>query len=181
VAGAVLHYQSGRAVGGVVVHRLGPTPANTPTDITGQFAFSNLGAGPWTIEPRKTGGDNGAITALDASLVLRDVAGTGPLGLLEALACDVNGDGGLDVADAVLIVSRRVGLIAQFPVAEACSSDWYFYPFPTPVPGQSITYPNPAAVPCRAGSIAYNPLSNQALGQNFIAVLFGDCSGSWRP
>ena len=122
-----------------------------------------------------------ALSALDASRVLLDANGSQPLGLLQALACDVNGDGDLDVADAVLIVQRRVGLISQFPVATACNSDWMFFPFPTPVAGQSITFPAPSAMPCRSGAIAFNPLSGQVLGQNFLAVLYGDCSGSWKP
>jgi hypothetical protein len=166
-------------VAGTNVDLLGPGPANTATNATGQYAFSNLSAGPWTVEPSKTGGDNGAISALDAARVLLNPSQ--PLNLLQVLACDVNADGGLDVADAVLIVQRRVGLISQFPVATACNSDWMFFPVPTPVAGQSTTFPNPATMPCTAAALEFNPLSGQARGQNFLAVLYGDCSGSWKP
>jgi hypothetical protein len=100
---------------------------------------------------------------------------------LQLLACDVNGDGGVDVADAVLIVNRRVGLISRFPVAVACDSDWGFFPLPTPAAGGQSTFPEPGAIPCQPGEIEYNPLTGQALGQNFLGILFGDCTGNWRP
>jgi hypothetical protein len=181
IAGVVFYYSTGAVVSDVDVDLEGPSPATFPTDGTGQFAFSDLGAGPWLVSPRKNGGANDAISALDAARVLLDMAGTESLDFLQTLACDVNADGGLDVADAVLIVSRRVGLIAQFPVAAACNSDWMFIPFPTPAAGQSTTFPNPATVPCTSGTIGFDPLNGQALGQNFLAVLYGDCTGNWKP
>lgn len=181
IAGAVFYYASGAVVSGVDVELQGSNPATFSSDATGQFGFSNLDAGPWLVGPRKTGGENDAISAFDAAQVLLDVAGTQSLGFLQFVACDVNADGNLDIADAILIVRRRVGLIAQFPAAAACNSDWLFIPIPTPVPGQSTTFPNPATMPCSGGTIGYDPLSGQALGQNFLAVLFGDCSGNWKP
>jgi hypothetical protein len=165
----------------VVVDLQGPAPASVQTDGTGQFAFNNLSGNPWVIRPRKVGDEGAGISAFDASLVLLDDAGTTPLGLLQTLACNVNGDDGIDVADAVLIVRRRVGLISRFPVAVACDSDWVFFPIPTPAPGGQTTLPNPGANPCQPGTIAYDPLSQQAIGQNFAAILFGDCTGNWRP
>jgi hypothetical protein len=181
IAGAVVYYATGAAVGGVSVDLTGGASSTSTTDVTGQFAFSNLNAGPWNVKPRKLGGDNGAISGFDAAQVLLDAAGTQSLSLVQTLACDVNADGNLDVADAVLIVQKRVGLISQFPVAAPCNSDWVFLPAPTPVAGQSTTFPDPGVVPCQAGAIGFNPLSGQARGQNFVAVLFGDCSGSWTP
>jgi hypothetical protein len=78
-------------------------------------------------------------------------------------------------------VRRRVGLISRFPVAVACDSDWVFFPIPTPAPGGQTTFPNPRVTPCQPASISYDPLSGQAIGQNFLAILFGDCTGNWRP
>jgi hypothetical protein len=167
-------------VTGFNVELSGPNPANAATDNTGQFAFNNLSSGPWTVRARKAGGDNGAISAFDAARVLLNA--TQPLNSLQQLACDVNADGGLDVADAVLIVQRRVGLIPQFPAATGCNnSDWLVFPVPTPAAGQSTTSPNPATMPCTEGAIGFNPLTGQARGQNFLAVLYGDCSGNWKP
>lgn len=165
---------------GFNVELSGPNPANAATDNTGQFAFNNLNSGTWTVRARKSGGDNGAISAFDAARVLLNP--TQPLNLLQRLACDVNADGSLDVADAVLIVQRRVGLIPQFPVAAKCTnSDWLVLPVPTPAAGQSTTSPDPTTMPCTEGAIRFNPLASQARGQNFLAVLYGDCSGSWKP
>jgi hypothetical protein len=165
----------------VTVDLQGAAPASGQTDGSGQFAFNDLAVGTWTIRPRLTGAEDGGVSALDAALTLLHEAGTQSLGPLQQLACDVNGDGTVDVADALLIVARRVGLIARFPVAEACDSDWAFYPMPTPVVGGQSTLPAPGALPCQPGEIAYDPLSGQALGQNFLAILFGDCTGNWQP
>lgn len=181
IAGVVRHFPSGDAVSGVTMNLQGSTPAVQATDATGQYAFNNLAAGIWSVTPRKLGFDNGAFSAFDASLILLDDAGVQLItNTLQFLACDVNGDGALDVADAVLIIRRRVGLISQFPVAAACSSDWVFSPMPTPAAGSVSTPPDPGPV-CVAGSIAYSPLSGQAHGQNYAAMLLGDCSGNWRP
>lgn len=165
----------------VTVDLEGASPASVQTDASGQFAFNDLGVGPWTIRPRLEGGENAGISALDAALALLHDEGTEPLGALQLLACDVNGDGLVDVADAVLIVQRRVGLIARFPVAVVCDSDWGFYPLPTPVAGGQPTLPQPGTIACQPGQIEYDPLSGQALGQNFLAILFGDCTGNWQP
>lgn len=181
IAGAILYYGNGTAVENVIVDLQGPGGASVQTDGTGQFAFNNLSGSTWTIRPRKVGDEGAGISALDASFVLLDDSGTTPLSVLQTMACNVNGDEGIDVADAVLLVRRRVGLISRFPVAVACDSDWVFFPFPTPAPGAQVTFPNPRATPCQPASIAYNPLSGQVIGQNFLAILFGDCTGNWRP
>jgi hypothetical protein len=182
IAGVVVHAGTGAVVTGVTVGLQGPAPANQVNDATGQYAFNNLASGNWSVVPRKLGGDNGAFSAFDASLILRADAGLQPItNQMQFLACDVNGDDTLDITDAILIVNRRIGLISQFPVATACNSDWTFFPVPTPAPNSSSTIPNPGPGACVEGRIAYSPLSGQARGQAFAAILFGDCSGSWKP
>lgn len=181
IAGAIRYYGNGAAVQGVIVDLEGPVAASAQTDVTGQFAFNHLTPGTYMIRPRKIGGEGAGVSALDAALVLRDEARISLLGLLQVMACDVNGDNRLDVTDAVLIARRRTGLISRFPVANACESDWMFFPVPTPVAGAQTTFPNPWATPCRRAAITYDPLSGQATGQNFLAILLGDCSGNWGP
>jgi hypothetical protein len=34
---------------------------------------------------------------------------------------------------------------------------------------------------CQAGAIAVAPLGSDAQRQDFRAILFGDCTGNWRP
>lgn len=181
IAGAVVFWAGGQPMQGVTVDLEGAAPASLQTDASGQFAFNDLAVGTWTIRPRLEGNEADGISALDAVFALLHEDGTPALAPLQLLACDVNGDGSVDIADAVLIVQRRVGLIARFPVAVACDSDWVFFPVPTPVAGAQSTLPQPAAPPCQPGEIEYNPLNGQALGQDFLAILFGDCTGNWQP
>jgi hypothetical protein len=37
----------------------------------------------------------------------------------------------------------------------------------------------PAAGPCQPGAISCSPLVGNPSGQNFTAILFGDCTGNW--
>ncbi len=180
IAGAVVFWAGSQPMEGVTVDLEGAVPASGQTDASGKFAFNDLNVGSWTIRPRLAGREGNAISALDAAFALLHGSGTETLVPLQLLACDVNGDGGVDVADALLIVRRRVGLIARFPVADACDSDWGFYPMPTPGAGGQSTLPQPGAVPCQPGQIDYDPLNGPALGQNFLAILFGDCTGTWQ-
>jgi cysteine-rich repeat protein len=181
IAGAIIFWGSGSPLESVTVELEGATSSTRQTDASGQFAFNDLIAGTWMIRPRLAGMENRGISAFDAASVLLHEQDSGGLGLLQLLACDVNGDGAVDIADALLIVNRRVGVISRFPVAIACDSDWGFFPLPTPVPGGQVTFPQPGAMPCQPGEIEYDPLNGQARGQNFLAILFGDCTGNWRP
>jgi len=113
---------------------------------------------------------------LEAAVNLRS------LGAAQRVACDVSGDGYVDVNDAVLILEYVVALIPRFPVAQTCNSDWAFIPEAAAVPNQHITNPQIATTSCQPnGAIQYLPLVGQADNQNFSGVLFGDCLGRWQP
>src|SRR5262249_23284632 len=94
---------------------------------------------------------------------------------------DVSGDGRITAADALLILYYRVGLISAFPVARACASDWAFIPEPGAALHQQIVAPAIGASSCQPGAIDWQPLAASVTDQDFSAVLFGDCSGNWRP
>jgi hypothetical protein len=81
--------------------------------------------------------------------------------------------------DAARVLQLRVGLLSQFPVASDCGPDWGFVPVPAPAPNQKVIDFAPAA-PCQPGVISYQPLAGVAEWQNFLAILFGDCTGNWK-
>jgi len=160
----------------------GATVAVDQTDTTGQFAFPGIGAGDWQVQPSKTGATNNPVDVSDAVAVLEAAVNLRTLGAQQKFACDVSGDGVVDVNDAVLILQYLVGLIPRFPVAQTCNSDWLFIPEPAAVPNQQVINPQVSTSSCQPnGAISYLPLAGQADNQNFSGVLIGDCLGRWQP
>ncbi len=128
-----------------------------------------------------TGEAGQAIGALDAVYVLQAVVGQRTLSPEQEIACDVSGNGTLSVLDAALILQYAVGTTTTFPVAQACGSDWAFFPAAAPVPNQLLLQPQVSAQSCQAGAIGFRPLAAPADSQDFSAALFGDCTGHWQP
>jgi hypothetical protein len=158
----------------------GYTAMATQTDSTGQFSFSAIGVGDWEVHPQKLGDCGNAVDIVDAVYTLEATVGIRTLSAPQRLACDVNGDGSVGIVDAVLILQHVVGLTPHFPVAQACNSDWAFMPDAASAPNQQIIQPQPGST-CQPGAICYQPLLTEATSQNFSAVVFGDCNGSWQP
>jgi hypothetical protein len=181
LAGSVRYYSADRPVAAGSVTLLGTGQPTTTTDATGSYTFPNLAVTRWEIEPTKTGDLNSAVTALDAAYILQVIVGKRSFDASQTLACDVSGDGSLSALDAARILQFTVGKIARFPVAEVCGSDWAFVPIPETAPDQEIVPPQMSPGTCLRGSIVLDPLSGQVTGQNFLGVLFGDCTGNWQP
>jgi len=151
------------------------------TNFNGQYTLSGLPADNCQITPRKSGDVNGAITALDAAYVQQALVGLQPLSNAQRVACDASGDGTVSAFDAALILQYLVGVIPSLPVTQKCGGDWAFIPAPSPLlPNERPIQPAMGSS-CQPGSIAYSPLTTDASGQDFIAVLLGDCTGNWRP
>jgi len=160
----------------------GGSAQSNSTDLTGQFAFPGIGLGSWQVQPSKTDATNNPVGIDDAVAVLEAAVGLRTLGAAQRFACDVSGDGWVDVNDAVLVLQYVVRLLPQFPVAQACNSDWVFIPEAAVVPNQHVSNPQIATTFCQPnGAIQYMPLIGQANSQNFSGVLFGDCLGRWQP
>src|SRR5262249_45724042 len=79
------------------------------------------------------------------------------------------------------ILQYLVGLVPNLPVTQTCGSDWEFIPVPASSPNQTLIQPQPTSGNCQHGAIAFTPLGSNASGQDFTALLFGDCSGNWKP
>jgi hypothetical protein len=179
IAGEVRYYNGGAAVPGVSVGFSGIGQMTAITDTDGLYAFSDPGAGSCSIEPTKNGGLNNALSVLDATWVLQAVVGTRQFDATQLLACDVTGDGTISALDATRILQVIAGLRSRFPVAEACGSDWLFIPAPGPAPDQHIVSPQ-MSPQCSPGEIIYgSPLTQPVTAQDFIAAVFGDCTGNW--
>ncbi len=186
VSGVVSYFGTGWPVSGATVQLMPPplqaaTAPGIQTDASGQFTFNAATGTNCQIEPQKTGGTNNAVTAFDAVYALQAAVGQRTLNAEQELACDVNGNGAVTAFDASLILQYTVGLINSFPIAQTCESDWAFLPTAAPASNEQMLDPQMLQGSCQPGSIAYQPLLGQVSGQNFTAVLFGDCNGSWQP
>lgn len=181
ISGRVTYYSNAQPIQAAVLRLAGSTPATVSTDSAGQFTLSGLDAGPWILQPLKGGDTASAISALDAVYVLQSVVQLRTLTPQQQRACDVTGDGTVSALDATLILQHAVGLITSFPVAQACGSDWAFEPAAAPATHQQITQPQTTAGACQLGGIGWSALATSVTGQDFSAIVFGDCTGNWQP
>ncbi len=180
VGGHVRYYASNAAVDAATLDLTGSSEQTTASNSDGAFSMMATSGANWTLSAAKTKDYRNAISVLDAVYVLQAIVGMRTLDARQHLACDVNGDGAVDVADAVRILQFAAGLIDRLPVAAQCGWDWVFVPEPAPAPGQRLIQPQVTTGPCQPGGIAFEPLSAAANNQDFAAILFGDCSGSWQ-
>jgi len=172
----VRYYRDSRPVPGVQIEAGGVT-----TDAMGEFNLAGFPAGPLTLQPEKQGDDGGSIGSLDASFILQMRVGLLEPDPLQEIACDVSGNGSISAFDASLVLQYRVDLIERFPVAINCASDWAFLPDPVSAPNQTLADPQISTGMCEPGTITYDPPVTSLSGQDFIAILFGDCTGNWQP
>jgi sugar lactone lactonase YvrE len=151
------------------------------TDTAGEFALHGVSAGAWRLQLQKVGGVADAVGAVDAVYALQAAGGLRGLPDDAQLACDVNGDGSVSSGDAQLMLQNAVGLLARFPAAQVCDSDWLFTPEPRNLQEQDVIPPSMRGGSCEPGAIVYRALDSDASGQDFSARAFGDCSGDWQP
>lgn len=181
LAGRVTYYGSDLAIPGVVVSLSGLPASSIATDEAGSFLFAGLSPGTRSLVPSMEPDSGGAISSLDAAWVLQAAVGMRHLDARRGLACDVTGNGTVSALDAAYILQLKVGEMRRFPVAESCDSDWLFVPDPIAAPGQEIVPPFVSGAQCRPGAISFTPHASDVTGQDFRAVLLGDCTGNWQP
>lgn len=160
----------------------GGQATQTQTTASGSYVFAQIAEQAWTIEPSLVGHLDGSVNATDAARILSAVTGEITLTPGEIVVADVSGDGSVSSTDAALILQRATGMISSFPVTDACSSDWVFFPAPAAPPlfgTLTVTQPDVSTDRCVPGSITLDPLVGQVENLDFNAVAFGDVDGSW--
>jgi len=185
VGGQITYYSHATPVAGVTVEMGGGDSGADATDPAGMFGFAHVHGWSCSLTPYMTGGGGGAISALDASWVLQNVVGLRSFSSAQSLACDVTANGTVSALDASRILQYVVGIIDRFCAADLCASDWVFVPSPDLASNQSLIMPALSggcpSGSCTAGAIHYDPLAESVSGQDFVAHLFGDCTGNWVP
>ncbi len=176
LTGRISYYSSGTMVPGVDVATSGGMQQNTATSTHGAYAFTNLPNAGMVVCPSKVG-ETSRPSALDAADALQG----GAMDPVRQLACDVTGDGRVNVLDAAEILQRVVGRITQFHGAELCGSEWLFVPDAALVANLDSVTPSMAPGACHVGALSYAPLQSDATEQNFRAAVLGDCTGNWLP
>ena len=173
VSGTIAYYRGGAPVSDVTI------ATHRATDGAGVFTLAVPHGAPVALQPARVGGSAGAVSALDAAWVLQALAGLRSFDAMQARACDTSGNGALSALDATYILQRAVGAIDRLPVAIQCGSDFAFTPTaPAPPAGRVVT-PQVSGGVCQPGAIELEPLLGDAVGLDFSAAAFGDCTGNW--
>jgi hypothetical protein len=181
VSGHLRYYRDDRPVPGALVDLAGEPVPDALTSASGGFAFAEAAEEPRTLRPRRLGGAEQGVSSLDAAWVSQERVGLRTFDAFQALACDVTGNGTISSLDAAQIKQLKLGIIDRFVVAENCGSDWAFVPNPAAAANQSPAQPLITTGACQPGAIAFTPLDPPAADQDFVGVLFGDCTGNWTP
>ena len=159
VAGTVSHSISGRVIPGVRVDLSGDVSGGGLTDGSGRYRVKPIPYGTATAvcTPGKTRGEDvgtGAVTAHDASMLLRYLAGLEIPSQDSRIAADADGNGILEALDAALIARYAVGLMDGPP---SRAGQWSFDP----------------------GARTYHDVIRELEGQDYRAIVIGDASGNW--
>ena len=110
----------------------GTVVASTTTNQNGNYSFSAIADGSYTIEAA-TAKTWGGVTASDVLLYKKHIANIAPLSGIFLASGDVNASGSLSAAD-VLLVKKRIGSI----INNFTSGDWLFNPMPVNVSGGNV-------------------------------------------
>jgi peptidoglycan/xylan/chitin deacetylase (PgdA/CDA1 family) len=104
----------------IVTLKSGSDSITSVTDVNGNFSFSNVVPGTYSLSAGKTTGWGGVNTT-DALLTAKYFTKSATLDDLQKLAADVNNDGQVNSTDALLIARRFAKLINSF-----AKPDWVF-------------------------------------------------------
>jgi len=105
----------------------------TTTNASGQYTFSNVPSGSYSVSALSSR-PWGGVSSADALLVTRQFNNTISLGGLRLIAADVNNSSSITSADALLVSRRVAGLISSFS-----AGDWKFETQPVTVVSSNIT------------------------------------------
>jgi len=112
----------------------GNVVGTTTTDASGNYLFSNVINGDYTLVPTTTKAWGG-VTAGDVLLYKKHIAGISSLSGIFLASGDVNASGSLTAGDVLLIKKRIAGIINSFTVG-----DWIFNNGPITVSESNVTH-----------------------------------------
>ena len=111
----------------------GTVISSTSSDQAGNYSFSGIANGNYTIEATSAK-PWGGVTASDVLLYKKHVANITPLTGIFLASGDVNGSGGLSASD-ILLIRKRIALILN----SFSTGDWLFNPQPVSVSNGNAT------------------------------------------
>ncbi len=178
--GTIRYESSAAPVAGAVVELQGPDGLlSLVTLADGSYRASGLSAGSWRVQPKKDGGQAQAVSSLDAAYVLQHVVGLRELTGAARVAADVTADGTVSGLDATRLLQYELNLIPQLPVSSSCGSDFGFLPVDHEIAARQLADPQISQGACAPGA-AIIDLADAVEQQDFVAVVFGDCTANWR-
>ena len=159
VSGAVILEDTDTPVPGVLVSADGNSPVTRETDQAGAYRINYARSQSFSVTPSKTRGaylQEDGITPFDAALVLRQVLELEQLSTAQRERADVNEDGMITVADAILVGRCYAGLS---PLTGSRAGEWVFTP----------------------SRREYSSIQSNFQNEDYSARLLGDVNMSWRP
>ena len=154
ISGHIEYWNGGTDVEDATVTLSGAMYMVTSTNATGDYTFSGLNYGNYTITPSKTTDRNDVLDDITVFDVYHITANGSGYSGYQLTAGDVDNDGDADANDAAMVANFIAGGSSY-----GLTNTWVFDPTSRSVSGL-------------AGSVT---------GQDFTAVLRGDASGNWDP
>ncbi len=155
ISGRVIYDNAaGNQIANVNVAITGPNgfQASSMTNVSGNYSFTNLSPGNYTLSFSKTG-DVAGVNATDALMMARRFVMGIDLDAFQLLAADVNNDNAINSTDALMTLRRFTGLTTTFS-----KPDWIFLPA-----GSALT------------------VQDQNIVNNVTGIVCGDADRSWKP
>jgi len=129
----------------------GTNIATATTDISGNYTFTNIPDGNYTIASASSK-PWGGVSASDVLLYRKHIASISQLTGIFLASGDVNASGDVTAADVLLIKKRIAIIISSFP-----TGDWLFNPTPVSVNGNNVQM-NFNGIIYGDANASYNPL-----------------------
>ncbi|MCP4104048.1 MAG: VWA domain-containing protein, partial [Desulfobacteraceae bacterium] len=174
ISGNISYFKDKCPVPNVTLTLSGDNSYTTASDSNGNYLFSDILIGDYTSVPSKTDDTENGLSAYDASKILKYVVRKNNPDCYQMIAADVNQDGKITATDAseVAICSGKRDLGLEYCMNENCV-DWVF----TVPMTDCDDWPPVTEYPSER---TYDPLDKGRTKEDFVAILLGDVSKSWR-